>query len=335
MTQRQLSLGVARDSYKRKFAQRVRMFLTQGSTLKWVACLLVALLSSGVAQIRATSASGNIASETRAEFPPVFGQLVNISARGFFGTSVNNLPMIGGFIVYGPDSKKVLIRALGPSLSGVLANDAATNPFIIVRDSFGNIVASNDNWKDSQQGLIAATGLAPADDLESAVVLTLPSGSYTVTALDKSANEGVLRVGLLEIYDIDSASQSHLTNISARGFVGGGENVIIGGFIIGGGAPTGVVVRGIGPSLLRFTIAGELVLLNPTLSLFDANGTLLASNDDWKDTQEAQIEATGLEPSFDRESAIFMNLSPGSYTAIISGIGGGRGQGILEIFNVQ
>jgi plastocyanin len=247
---------------------------------------------------------------------PSASRLANISTRLNVLTGDNVL--IGGFIIGGPGNKKVVLRAIGPSLSnppfnlsGVLAD-----PTIELHDGTGTIIATNDNWKDTQQADIAATGLAPTNDFESAILQTLAPGAYTAIVRGKNGGTGV---GLVEAYDADPSVNAELTNISTRGSVGTGDNVMIGGFIVGGGGSATVVVRAIGPSLSNppFNLSG--VLQDPTLSLFDANGVIIVSNDNWKDTQQAELQATGLAPTDDHESAILVTLPAGGFTVIVRG----------------
>ena len=148
----------------------------------------------------------------------------------------------------------------------------------------------NDNWKDTQQSEIEATGFQPQNDLESAIISTLDPGNYTAVVSGKDGGTGV---GLVEGYDLDQAADSQLGNISTRGFVETGSNVMIGGFILGGDSGNAnVVVRALGPSLTAFGVTGALA--DPTLELHDGNGALIQSNDNWKETQQTEIEATGL-----------------------------------------
>jgi hypothetical protein len=273
----------------------------------------------------ATDASGNT-SEFSAPGP---GQLVNISTRLRVLTGDNVL--IGGIIITGNDNKHVVLRAIGPSLVNPPFNIAGAlqDPTIDLHNGNGAIIASNDNWKDTQQAEIAALGLGPTNDQESAISTTLAPGSYTAIVQGKNGGTGV---GLVEAYDVDLSADSRLFNISTRGFVDVNDNVMIGGFIVGGaGGSAKVVVRAIGPSLARFQIQGFLP--DPTLSLFDVNGQI-ATNDDWKQTQQAEIEATGFQPVDDKESAILMTLPAGSYTAIVRGVNSTTGLGQVEVFNV-
>ncbi len=251
--------------------------------------------------------------------------LLNISTRMNVGTGDNVL--IGGFIVVGTDPKKVLLRAIGPSLTAFGIMNALANPTIELHEP-GDVVVTNDNWKDTQEPEIMATGLAPINTLESAILATLDPGLYTAIVRGKNDGTGV---GLVEVYDLDEAADSELANISTRGFVDIDENVMIGGFIVGNGVSTSVVVRAIGPSLSGAGVANPLQ--NPTLELHDGNGVEIASDDDWKDSQQAELEASGLAPSDDRESAIAADLNPGAYTAIVRGKDNTTGVGLMEVYN--
>jgi hypothetical protein len=242
--------------------------------------------------------------------------------------------LIGGFFIAGTQNKKVVLRAIGPSLSnppfnlsGVLAD-----PTIEVHDLNG-VIGTNDNWKDTQQTEIAATGLGPTNDLESAILLTLPApGSYTAIVRGKNGGTGV---GQVEVFDVDLAADSKLINISTRGFVDTGDNVMIGGFVVGGaGGSAKVVVRAIGPSLFtQFQIQGALA--DPILTVFDEHGMQIGQNDNGMDTQQTEIAATGLQPTDTHESAILATLPGGSYTAIVRGVNNATGVGLVEVFNIQ
>jgi len=237
---------------------------------------------------------------------------------------------IGGFIITGPDSKKLLIRGLGPSLTQFNVPNALQNPTLELHNGSGSVITSNDDWKDTQQTLIEATGFAPSDDRESAILITLQPGSYTVFEAGKNRTTGI---GLLEVYDLDTAANAKLTNISTRGFVQTGDNVMIGGFILGAaGEPGSIVIRAIGPSLIPLGVVNALA--DPTLALYDSNGTLTMSNDNWKDTQQTAIQNTGLQPSNDLESAIFAILPVANYTAIVRGKNGSSGVALVEVYSV-
>ncbi len=271
----------------------------------------------------ATDPNGNTS-----EFSAGLGQLLNISTRLRVLTGDNVL--IGGFIVLGPDSKQVIIRGIGPSLGGLVA-DVLADPTLELRAGDGSLLATNNNWKSDQETEIEATGLAPTNDLESAIVATLPGNGASYTAILKG-NGGSTGVGLVEAYDLDTTADAKLANISTRGFVDAGDNVLIGGFIAGEGVAD-VIVRAIGPSLAVVGVAGALE--NPTLELYNIFGAIIASNDDWRDSQETEIAATGLQPSDDLESAILTTLPPGAYTAIVRGTNDTTGVGLVEIYNLN
>ena len=278
--------------------------------------------------LRVTSTATDPLGNT-SEFSASIGQLQNISTR--LGVLSGDNVGIGGFIVTGPDPKLVIVRGIGPSLGGFGVGGALADPTLELHASDGSIINSNDNWKSDQQTEIEETGLAPSNDLESAIVATLPADGASYTAVLRGKN-GTTGVGLIEAYDIDSAANSQLANISTRGFVDTGDNAMIGGFILGGGTAE-VIVRAIGPSLTGFGVAGALQ--DPTLDLYDNLGNLIVSNDDWKDTQETEITATGLAPSNAEESAILMTLGSGAYTAIVRGQGNTTGVGLVEIYNLN
>jgi hypothetical protein len=253
-------------------------------------------------------------------------QLLNISTRVDVQTGDN--VAIGGFIITGNAAKKVIVRGLGPSLLSHGIRNFLADPTLELHDHTGAIIAKNDNWKDTQQAVIQATGLASTNDLESAIVATLAPGDYTAILRGKNGTTGV---GLVEIYDLAPDSNSRLANISTRGFVQTGENVLIAGFILGDGtASERVIIRAIGPSLTG--VAN--VLADPTLALHDSNGTLLMFDDNWKNVQQAEIQATGLAPTNDLESAIVATLPPGNYTAIVAGKNGGTGVALAEVYDL-
>lgn len=258
--------------------------------------------------------------------PP--GKAVNISTRVAVGTGEN--AAIAGFIVTGAAPKKVILRAIGPSLSSSGVQGPLSDPTLALYDHANTLLATNDNWKDTQQVEIIATGIQPTNDLESAIVRTLDPGSYTAVLNGKSGATGI---GVVEVYDLDSAAASSLDNVSTRGFVGTGEDVIIGGFIVGEGDDPIVEVRAIGPSLGSAGVVGALA--DPTLELHDENGALIAANDNWKDTQRSAIQASGIAPANDKESAIVASLAAGNYTAIVHGKNFTTGVALVEAYRLQ
>jgi len=257
---------------------------------------------------------------------PTPAQPLNISTRMEVRTDAQVL--IGGFIITGNDPKELVLRAIGPSLGGFGIADPLADPVLELHASDGSLITMNDNWKDTQQAEIEASGFQPQNDLESAIISTLDPGSYTAVVSGKDGGTGV---GLVEGYDLDQAVDSQLGNISTRGFVETGTNVMIGGFILGGETGNAnVVVRALGPSLTAFGVTGALA--DPTLELHDQNGALVQSNDNWKETQQTEIEATDLQPTNDLESAIFETLAPGAYTAIVAGKDDLTGVGLVEVY---
>jgi uncharacterized delta-60 repeat protein len=264
-------------------------------------------------------------------------QLLNISTRMEVQNGDNVL--IGGFIITGTDAKKVMIRALGPTLP---VSRALADPMLELHDSKG-IVATNDNWKvndktgQSQESIIRATTIPPSSDLESAIIATLPANNSSYTAIVRGKS-GVTGVGQVEVYDLGQAANSQLANISTRGFVDTGDNVMIGGMIAGpnSAGSTKVLLRAIGPSL---GISGALS--DPTLELHNASGTTVAANDNWKVndktgvSQQAEIEATQVAPKSDLESALVETIMPGNYTAIVRGKNNTTGVGLVEVYNLQ
>ena len=264
-------------------------------------------------------------------------QLLNIATRLRVQTGENVL--IGGFIITGTDPKKVIVRAIGPSLAQFF-NGVLADPTLEVHSGDGALLASNDNWKtkpdgSSQQAEIEATGIPPGNDLESAIVITLPANNAGYTAIVRGKND-TTGIGVVEAYDLNQAANSRFGNIATRGFVDTGDNVMIGGLIIGGGGGGNgkVVVRAIGPTLGNFGITGALQ--DPTLELHDGNGVLLVFNNDWQeDPSAAEVQAVNLAPNDPRESAVLRSLPPGAYTAIVRGNGGTTGVGLVEVYNIQ
>jgi hypothetical protein len=254
-------------------------------------------------------------------------QLVNISGRALVQTGDKIAD--GGFIIRGTPGKRVLMRGIGPSLA---VPGALQDPMIELHDGTGATVAVNDNWKTTQQTDIQQTGLPPSDDRESAILATLAADNYTVILRGSGNSTGI---GVVEVYDLDQPSGSELVNESVRADVQTNDNVLIDGAIIAGVTQKRVLFRAIGPSLSvgGTPIAGRL--MDPVMELHDANGALLATNDNWRAAANAtEIQAT-LPPPDDRESAILLSLGPGSYTTIVRGAGGTTGIAINEIFRLD
>jgi len=252
--------------------------------------------------------------------------LVNVSTRALVtnGDSVE----IGGFIVKGTQPKKVIVRAIGPSLMQFGVSGAMADPTLELHDSTGAIVATNNNWNAHRTGILI-TGYSPADEHECAIVTTLMPGSYTAVLRGRNGSSGI---ALFELYDLDPPN-SKIANISTRGNVGIGDNVMIGGFVVGGDQRTKVIVRALGPTLTDFGVSGALA--DPTLELRDKNGVLISQNDNWKSNQQAAIQSSGYAPPKDTEAAILATLQPGNYTAIVRGINNTTGVALVEIYNLD
>jgi uncharacterized delta-60 repeat protein len=270
-----------------------------------------------------TGGSESITESVRNAFLLEPNTFANISTRLRVETGENVL--IGGFIVTGTQPKRVIVRAIGPSLSSFFPG-ALADPILELRDSSGALIGSNDNWRSDQEAEIIATTVAPSDDLESAIVAILPANGSNYTAIVRGANNGT-GIGVVEAYDLDRTVNSKLANISTRGLVQTGDNVMIGGMIVLGQTPLRVIVRAIGPSL---PVSGALA--DPTLELRDGNGVLLAANDNWRSDQEEEIIATTIPPSDNLESAIVRNLAPGNYTAIVRGANDTTGIAVVEAY---
>jgi hypothetical protein len=245
--------------------------------------------------------------------------------------------MIGGFIITGNVPKPVVLRGLGPSLvnAGIPAGSVLNDPVLELHGSSGALITMNDNWKESpQRSQIEGTIFQPSDDREAVILATLPPAAYTVILKGAGQTTGI---GLVEVYDNNQALDSDLANISTRGFVLTGENVMIGGFTLGGNNnPTRIAVRALGPSLASFGLSN--VLADPTLELHNANGTIMVSNDDWQSdpVSAAQLTANGLALSDPRESGIFSSVvPPGQFTAVLAGKNGGIGIALVEIYNLK
>jgi hypothetical protein len=276
-----------------------------------------------------------VGSNTFTTVPPHAAAL-NIATRLPVGTAQNVL--IGGFIIQGPAPKRLVIRAVGPSLNGVVSG-ALQDPRLELHDGTGAIIANNDNWRatlgggviGSDQAIeLEGTGVAPNNDAESAMVVTLNPGAYTAVIAGANDTTGI---AIVEIYDLDAVYASTLANISTRGFVQSADNVMIGGFIyLGGAGQTNVVIRAIGPSLAALGVSNPLA--DPMLELHDGNGATIAANDDWKSSPDAAtIQRLGFPLSNDAESAIYQSALPrGPYTAVVRGKNGGVGVGVVEAY---
>lgn len=258
------------------------------------------------------------------------GRLVNVSTRLQVGTNENVL--IAGFIVRGGTSKRLIVRGIGPS-SGVTG--ALANPYLELHNGRGELLTSNDNWGDnSNKQEIVDTGIAPASNLESAILTTVPSDDTGLlyTAVLQGVNAGT-GIGVVEAYDLDSGAGSTIVNVSTRGRIGTDPDVLIAGFFVGGGDAKRILVRGIGPSLANSGVTGFLA--NPTIELHDGNGATIDANDDWQMSPQApDVEKSGIAPSNPKESAMLNLLPPSFYTAIIRGVNNTTGIGSVEVYQL-
>ncbi len=249
--------------------------------------------------------------------------LANISTRAYVQTGEN--VSIGGFIIDGIIPKKVALRALGPSMTSAGVDGVLKDPYLELIDSTGAIIASNDGWNVPGEE-IEAYGLAPRNDREAALVTTLAPGQYSAIVSGSGSSSGI---GLFELYDL-TPDAGRVANISTRSRVETGDEVMIGGFILSSQIPNKVIVRAIGPSLTSLGVKDALV--DPTLELYDSYGTLLDSNDNWRSTQELEIQASNVPPTDNREAALVITLAPGAYSTIVRGANATTGVALVEVY---
>ena len=283
------------------------------------------------AGMRSTFASG-LSNPANLLFEPArasANNLLNLSTRAFVGTQTGVL--IGGFILQGATPTTIVLRAIGPSLAAQGISGALGDPFLELRDASGAVLASNDNWQSGPAAAaIQRIGLAPADAHDSTIRATLPAGAYTVIVSGMAGTSGI---GLVEIYDLHQTA-SRAANISTRGTVLSGENVMIAGCIIGGSASKTLVVRAIGPSLRDHGVNDALG--NPRLGFFNANGGAVSMNEDWQAGPDAAtIRTLGLAPESPLEAALLVTLVPGAYTGVESPAPQDSGVGLIEIYDLS
>ena len=266
------------------------------------------------------------------KLPAVGPRVLNLSTRGSV-TSGDNV-LINGFIVSGTDPKTVVLRALGPSLSGFGVSGALADPVLNLYNSSGTLLATNDDWQtDIGATFMEQNGLAPPNPAESGHLQTnLAPGAYTVVVTGKNGAQGI---SLAEVYEVPSPGlNSILTNVSGRGFVGTDDNVLISGFIIGDVGSGTVIVRALGPSLGSFGVSDPLS--DPVLTIYDSNGSAIASNDNWQDDiHSLDVQQNGLAPSNALESAVVLHLPAGAYTAVVSGANGAIGNALVEVYDLD
>jgi hypothetical protein len=254
-------------------------------------------------------------------------RLINIStrARVLGGDNVS----IAGFIVTGNVPKKVIIRGVGPSLTGLVPNPLPNPTLQLNRDN--TALTTNDDWRDTQQTEIQNSGLAPTHNLESAIIRTLDPGNYTAVLRDKNNASGI---GVVQVYDLETSADAKLANISTRAFIEPGDNVLFAGIIGGGNGQPRVLITGRGPSLVPFGVSNAIS--DPFLELHDKNGALIASNNDWQSDQKDAIAATGVAPPHSKESALLVTLLPAeNYSAIVKDANGAAGVALVEVYHLQ
>ena len=288
------------------------------------------MLANGQVLVSGGGSPANVSIRSAELFGQLTPSMLNISTR--MPVLTGDKVLIAGFIITGTDRKTIIVRGIGPSLA---MSGALRDPVIELHGRSGELLATNDNWPGADTSRqISDSGLAPISELESALRTVIDPGAYTVILRGQDGGTGV---GAVEVYDLDQAADSELANLSSRGFVGTGDNVMIGGLIAGGGTPSGsvkVIARALGPS-----VPVTNALANPTLELRDQNGNMIAFNDDWKtrpdgSSQQGEIEATTVPPSNDLESALVRTLSPASYTAIVRGRDNTSGIGLVEFYHL-
>jgi sugar lactone lactonase YvrE len=277
-------------------------------------------------------------------------RLVNLSSRLRVTGGDASRSVVVGFVVTGEASKQILIRAVGPGLAGFGVRDALEQPVLVLRDSTGKTVAENDGWKNSPDVTSAGDRVGAFKlgngSRDAALLATLTPGAYTAQV---TANgNGIV---LVEVYDTVSGTQlstEQIVNISTRGFVGTGDDVLVAGFVVTGGAPKRVLIRGIGPALAPFGVPG--VLQDPVLQLYSAgNNNPIAQNDNWETPQPigAPVPATAAQlvaastaagafplSTGGKDAAIIVSLNPGNYSAVVSGLNNGTGAGLVEVYEL-
>jgi hypothetical protein len=264
------------------------------------------------------------------KFPAVGPEALNLSTRGT--VSRGDDVLINGFIIAGNGPKTVILRALGPSLAGVGVSGALPDPGLSLYNSSGSLIATNDNWQtDLGSAYMAQNGFAPTNPAESATLQTLMPGAYTAVVRGRNGSEGV---SLAEIYDLSPVSGSKLKNMSTRGSVGTGDNVLISGFIVGDVGSATVVVRVLGPSLGAFGVSRPLS--DPVLTIYDSKGSAIVTNDNWHDNVNwVDVQKNGLAPPNALESAIVLHLPAGTYTAVVRGANGATGNALVEVYDLR
>jgi hypothetical protein len=296
--------------------------------------------NAGNYAVTVTNGNGSVTSTAAAltvSSGPSTARLINISTRAVVGTGANIL--IPGFVISGSGNETLLIRADGPSLAGFGVAGTLAQPVLAVFDSNGNTVASNTGWgtntNPAQIASVAASVGAfsfASGSADSAVLVTLPAGAYTVHISGVNNGTGV---ALAEVYEV-AYTGTRLGNISTRASVGTGGNIEIAGFVIQGSGTDQLLIRADGPVLAQFSVSG--VLAQPILTLIQGASTIVASNTGWANsaaiTAATTLAQTFQFPAGSADSALVENLPAGSYTAQISGVNSTTGVALAEVYEV-
>ncbi len=265
-------------------------------------------------------------------------RLVNISSRASAGTGVEQT--IAGIVITGQDSKPVLIRAIGPGLSGFGVTGVLAAPKLELFKG-QTLMASNTGWSTSGKSAEIAASAAVAGafaldaaNADSVLLETLAPGAYTAIAGGADGGSGVV---LIEVYDLSTPTPGQkLFNISTRAAVGSGDSTVVAGFVVSGSVPKRVLLRGAGPALAGFGLSGAIT--DPQIKLFKGN-TQVASNDNWG-TNAAEVTAASTATGAfqftagSKDAGMVINLEPGAYTLQLSGVGGASGVGLIEVYEI-
>lgn len=266
-------------------------------------------------------------------------RLVNLSARASVTDGDADRSFIAGFVVSGTAPKRMLLRAIGPALTGYGVSSVVANPQLRVFDSHGKVVSENDDWSGADVSSTATAVGAfalPNGSHDAAMTVTLQPGSYSFQVMPNGGNG----VAMAEIYDADgSAASAPLINISTRAYADSGEKALVAGFVISGSDPKRVLVRGIGPGLAAYGVPNTLS--DPAVKLYH-EGSVVAQNDDWQTGNDGADVAAAAKSvgAFDlaagsRDAALIATLTPGAYSAVVSPSTGGPGAGMVEVYELK
>lgn len=305
-----------------------------------------ALADSGDYTLVARNTLGFAATDTIHVGVDETARFQNLATRGNVGTG--DQPLIVGFVTAGPGNKRLLLRAVGPTLAAFGVTGTLADPVMRIYNSAGALVYTNDDWAQANDvpGIGTANERLGAFQLtggsaDAAGILTFAPGAYSAVITGKTVN-GVDTTGvaLAEIYEYDTTS-GRLVNLSSRGFVSPGASVMIPAFVTNAPAnstPKKLLVRGIGPTLTSFGVTGALA--NPTLSIVDSSGKTVATNDDWESSPNlAELRTATTQLAFplspgSKDAALLVALPPGAYTCLVSGANNTSGTALVEVYEI-